>query len=293
MNTHATRFAVLLATLTLASACTESYNLSLSWESSSVPTTTLSIDNIDGSVRLSRGAVGSPVRGTVKVRASGFDKESQAKDAAERVQILESVEGGALNLDVAIPIEHRNKTFSVSLDLVVPPGVEVTVVTDNGAVSINGLPVGEVDTTNGSVDLQFTSALEGKDTEVRTNNAAITVDSHDGALDAATSNGDLRLFSVNGSTRGTTTLGFVEARIFPEVGGDIFLATTNNGVSLALSPSFGAQLIATTTEPGSVSVSGLPFTPRGSFAGQAEGVLGDGRGRVDVRTTAGDIFIGR
>lgn len=284
------RLAVLLATLTLASACTESYDLTSSWTSATVPANALSIDNINGSVRLTRGAAGTFVTGIVKVHASGFDKESQAKDAAQRVTLLERVEGGTLNIDVAIPSEHRNKTFAVTLDLTVPEGVEVDVVTDNGRVAVNGLPVDTIDTTNGEVDLQFTSARAGKTTRVKTNNGFVTVDSHDGPLDASTSNADLRLFSINGSTRGTTTNGFIEARIFPELGGDIFLATTNSGVSLAISRSFGAQLIAVTTAPGTVNVdASLPFSPRGP----GEGVIGDGRGRIDVRSTVGDIFIGR
>lgn len=285
----------LLFVLSLAglAACTESYDLSLSWKSDAVPVGALSIDNIDGSVRLSRGAPGTQVTGIVKIRAAGFDKKEQARAAAEAVRILEAQTAAGMTLDVAIPAEHRNKTFSVTLDLSVPEGVEVSVTTDNGRLSINGLPVGELDTTNADIDLQFTKALAGKTSRLKTNNGLVTVDSHDGAIDASTSNADIRLFSINGSTRGTTTNGFIEARVFPEVGGDVFLATTNNGIALSLSPSFGAQLLAVTTEPGRITIADLPFSPRGSFPGQAEGVLGDGRGRVDVRTTAGDIFIGR
>ena len=251
---YAARCVILCSTLVLASACTESYNLSASWQSSGIPTTALSIDNIDGNVRLSRGAAGAPVSGTLRIRASGFDKESQAKDAAQRVQVLERIENGVMQLDVAIPAEHRNKTFNVSLDLSVPPGVEVSVMTDNGRVSVNGLPVDEIDTTYGEIDLQFTTAIAGRTSVVKTNNGAVTVDSHDGPLDASTSNGNMRLFSVNGSTRGTTTNGYIEARIFPEDRGNIFLATSNGDVTLAIAPGFGAQVVAVTTSPTKVAV---------------------------------------
>jgi hypothetical protein len=39
--------------------------------------------------------------------------------------------------------------------------------------------------------------------------------------------------------------------------------------------------------------SDLNFRPTGSAPNQAEGVLGNGAGRVDVRTISGDIFIHR
>ena len=288
------RVTLVMALMLVISACTESYDLSLTYTSEGVPRGVLSIDNIDGSVRLQRGAVGSRVQGTLRIRASGFDKEAQAKQAAEGVRILETVSAGALSLAVAIPAEHRNKTFSVTLDLTVPEGTEVSVTTDNGRISVNGLPVGVLDTTSGDVDLQFTSAVGTTTSTIKTNDGLVTVDSHDGPLDASTSNADLRLFSINGSTRATTTNGFIEARIFPPEGGDIFLATTNNGIDLSLSSSFGAQLLAVTTEPGAIGIAAnLRFTPRRTFPGQLEGVIGDGRGRIDVRTTVGDVFIGR
>jgi len=289
-----TQRATLVAFLLLVSACTESYDLSLTYASEAVPPGALNIDNIDGSVRLQRGAAGTRVQGTLRIRASGFDKEAQAKVAAEGVRILETVTAGEMSLAVAIPAEHRNKTFSVTLDLTVPEGTEVSVTTDNGRISINGLPVGVLDTTSGDVDLQFTSAIRRTTSTIKTNDGLVTVDSHDGPLDASTSNADLRLFSINGSTRATTVNGFIEARIFPPEGGDIFLATTNNGIDLSLSSSFGAQLLAVTTAPGAIGIAGdLRFTPRSTFPGQLEGVIGDGRGRIDVRTTVGDIFIGR
>lgn len=277
----------------MVSACTESFDLTLSYETEGIPPGVLGIDNVEGSVRLQRGPANSKVRGTVRIHAAGFKKKEEARAAAEAVRIIERVEAGEMSLAVAIPAEHRNKTFAVTMDLTVPQDTEVSVTTDNGRVSINGLPVGTLDTTNGDIDLQFTSALQGRVSTLKTNDGLVTVDSHDGALDASTSNADLRLFSINGSTRATTTNGFVQARIFPPTSGDVFLATTNNGIDLSLSPSFGAQLLAVTTEPGRITVANLNFTPRRSFPGQLEGVIGDGRGRVDVRTTVGDIFIGR
>ena len=64
-------------------------------------------------------------------------------------------------------------------------------------------------------------------------------------------------------------------------------------VDLGLPREFGARLLAVTSHPGVIAVTDLPFTPTGSFPDQAEGILGNGAGRVDLRTSGADIFVHR
>jgi hypothetical protein len=274
-------------------ACTESFDLTLSYRPRAVPQRALTIDNIQGGVRLTRAAPGAPIAGTVKIHAAGFKEKSDAKLAAEAVTIAESLEGGELVLTVQIPAQHRDKTFAVTFDLAVPDDLIVAAFTDNGRVSVNGLIVGEIDTTRGEIDLAFTASPPNATTLLRTNDGRVIADAHQGPLDVATSNAPVELFSVAGSTRVTTTQGPIIARILPPRGGEVFLATTNAPIDLALPRDFGARLLAVTSNPGAVFVSDLNFRPTGSFPNQAEGILGDGAGRVDVRTIAAGIAIHR
>ncbi len=284
-----------LSILALAAlgACTESFDLTLSYQTRATPERALTIDNVQGGVRLVRGAPGTPIAGTVKIHAAGFDEKSDARLAAQEVEIAESLQGDELVLVVQIPAQHRNKTFAVTFDLSVPDNLVTSVVTDNGRVSVNGLMVAEIDTTNAEIDLAFTAAPPGATTLIRTNDGRVVAESHEGPLDVATSNAPVELFSIAGNTRVSTTQGAIVARILPPRAGEVFLATTNAPIDLGLPRDFGARLLAVTSNPGAVFIEDLIFTPTGSFPNQAEGILGDGAGRVDVRTIAADISLHR
>jgi len=293
LTMNALRAAMLVGIVALT-ACTESFDLTLNYQTKSTPTEALVIDNAAGSVRLRRTGAGGAISGTVKIHASGFDKASQARAAAEQVEIGERINGGELVLTVEIPQAQRNKFFVVTFDLWVPDNLIVSSITDTGRVSINGLTVAEVDTTLGEVALAFTSSPAGKATVVRTSDGLVTLDSHEGDVDIATTNAPLELFSVAGNVRASTTQGDITARLVPPPGGEVFLSTTNAPIDLSVPREFGARLLAVTSAPGAVFISSdLIFRPSNSFPDQAEGTLGNGAGRVDVRTTGADIAIHR
>ena len=187
-----------------------------------------------------------------------------------------------------------NKVFAVNIDLEVPEGLVVSAFTDAGRVNIEGLLVHEIDTARGDVDLAFTGSLIDEEASIRTSDGRVTIDSHDGDLDILTTNAPLDLFSVAGNVRATTTQGPITARVLPPNRGEVILATTNAPIDLSVPRDFGAELIAVTSAPGAVFISGdLIFTPRRSFPDQAEGTLGNGAGRVDLRTIGADIAVHR
>lgn len=276
------------------SACTESFDLTRQFTAQATPTDTLVIDNLVGNVRLRRTDAGGAISGTLRITASGFDKAAQARDAAEQVTVVERLNGGELVLSTALPAGQRNKTFIVSYDLFVPDNLIVTAMTDQGNVMIDGLLVDEIDTTSGSVELRFTAARLDKQTSIRTSDGSVIVNSHEGDLDILTTNAPLELYSVAGSVRASTTQGPITARLIPPARGNVIFATTNAPIDLAVPRDFGAELIAITSAPGAVFISGdLVFRPRQSYPDQAEGTLGNGAGRVDVRTTGADISVHR
>lgn len=291
MLTHPSSPRVLVALVLLAgtalSACTESATHTFGFTSSVVPTNTLMVDNLEGTIRLTAGPAGSAVEGNVRVLASGFEEAADARLAAQRVELVEVGQAGDLVLELRIPADLSRFSFSAAIDLRVPEDVIVSATTDNGRVTIDRLEVDTVDTTEGQVDLTFTTG----NSVVRTSNAAVVVEGHDGNIDARTVNAPVELLSIIGNARALTTNGFINARVTPPEGGDVFLATTNAPVELVIPRNFGARLLATTTGEGLVAVQNLNFRPSASFPSQAEGTIGDGRGVIDVRTTIGDIFV--
>ena len=286
--------AMLVMSFAMLAACTESFDLTRQFTAKEMPSDALIIDNLAGSVRLRKVNTGGPISGTVKIHAAGFDKSSQARAAAEQVSLVERIEGGQLVVSVVVPAAHRNKTFAVSIDLDVPADLVVSAFTDAGRVSIEGLLVDEIDTTLGDVDLRFTASLLDEEASIRTNDGRVSVDSHEGDLDILTTNAPLELFSIAGNVRASTTQFPITARVLPPERGEVILATTNAPIDVSVPRDFGAQLIAVTSAPGAVFISGdLIFTPRRSFPDQAEGTLGNGAGRVDLRTVGADISIHR
>ncbi len=285
--------ALLVLSFGMLAACTESFDLTRQFSAKDLPSDALVIDNVAGNVRLRKGSAGA-ISGTVRIHAAGFDKSSQARAAAEQVAFVERIEGGELVVSVVLPEAHRNKVFAVNIDLEVPEGLVVSAFTDAGRVNIEGLLVHEIDTARGDVDLAFTGSLIDEEASIRTSDGRVTIDSHDGDLDILTTNAPLDLFSVAGNVRATTTQGPITARVLPPNRGEVILATTNAPIDLSVPRDFGAELIAVTSAPGAVFISGdLIFTPRRSFPDQAEGTLGNGAGRVDLRTIGADIAVHR
>ncbi|HET6233219.1 MAG TPA: DUF4097 family beta strand repeat-containing protein [Longimicrobiaceae bacterium] len=72
---------------------------------------------------------------------------------------------------------------------------------------------------------------------------------------------------------------------------DVRIATGSGGVTLGVPADFGAEL-SVVTGSGGVSV-GFPVTARRSSRHQLEGTIGDGRGRVEIRTGSGGVQLVR
>jgi hypothetical protein len=69
------------------------------------------------------------------------------------------------------------------------------------------------------------------------------------------------------------------------------IATGSGGVTLGVPADFGAEM-SVVTGSGGVSV-GFPVTARRSSRHQFEGRIGDGRGRVEIRTGSGGVQLVR
>ncbi|TNF26944.1 MAG: hypothetical protein EP329_20365 [Deltaproteobacteria bacterium] len=268
--------------------CTHSAQESFSFESAVSPKGTLTVTSLNGTVVLVRDPSATKVHGTITVRTSGYDSSGAARDAARATAVVETGDAQSLALDVGLPPGARRSYFSVDFDLRVPDGVLVNVATNDGGILIDGLPVGSLDTIDGQVELRNTYG----DCVLRTNNAPIVITTHDGPVDARTTNAPIDMVDVASDLiRATTSNQYVALQALPDFAGEIYLATTNAGIDLQIPYEFGAELFATTTAPGNIYVEDLAFLVDYDVPGQLEGVLYDGAGIVDVRTTAADIVL--
>jgi hypothetical protein len=273
----------------LAGACTHSARDRFVFESVAEPTGKLFIKTFDGAVNVEVDPAARRVHGVVEVVAAGFDDSGRARQAASEVRLVESGPPQDLSLIVDLPpTSRRSERFAVSLNLSVPVGVTVSVVTDNAPIRVVALPVLTLETTAGSVELVDTEGL----VRIRTDNGHIAVDGHTGEIDAVTLNAPVDLYGVVGNVDVATANGPVTARVLPPRGGEVRLATTNGLIDVAVPFDFGAQLFATTSAA-PITIDGLDFYPTYEGPDQLQGELFDGFGRMDLRTTNGPISLHR
>lgn len=273
-----------------AQACTESATATFVFTSEATPTGIVSFNNISGSVHLTRGPAGGSITGTVRVTASGFDSKGQARAAADDVRLVENGTPAELVIDVTVPREARGKVFDVDLELQVPDDVRVEVATDNGSIRVENLAVTVLDTTNGPIDMRFTS---GNALAV-TNNGTVVVEGHQGDLDVRTTNAPIDLISIQGNLAASTVNARIDARVTPNPSnGDVRLATTGGPIQVTIPRATNGRLTGTTTAPGLVFIEQTLDYARDTFGpGFESGFLGSGQGvLIDARTTVSDIVI--
>ncbi len=291
MATQTRRLAALTA-LTLAGAlgatgCTHSASDSFTFESDASPTGRVFIETFGGAVHLEAQEGATKISGVVQVTARGYSEKVDAANAARQVTLVESGSATDLKITAGVPPTSGSRHVDVDLNLTVPPGVEVSVLTDNAPIRVVKLPVGELTTNQGSVELTHTSG----DVKVRTDNGFVSVDGHEGDLDIRTTGDSVELYSILGSVTARTMSGAITARVSPPRGGEVILATTDGQIDCKVPYDFGAQVAATTTGDGAVLIEGLDWRPTYSGPDAYEGVLYDGAGTVDLRTTNGDILL--
>jgi len=281
-------FLAVLGAATLIGGCTYSAQETFTFDTAVAPNGMLTLNSLNGTVALTRDPTATTIHGTYTVYITGEDSKALARDAARATTILKSGSLESVVLDVGVPAGVRARYFGIDFNLRVPDNVLVNVATNDGGVYVDGLPVGSVETFNGQVELRATYG----DTVLRTNDAPIVVTTHDGPLDARTTNAPIDMADVASDlVRATTSNQYIALQVLPDYAGEIYLATTNAGIDLAVPFDFGAELFGTTTAPGNIYVENLDFYVDYDVPGQLEGVLYDGAGLIDVRTTLGDVVI--
>jgi len=134
---------------------------------------------------------------------------------------------------------------------------------------------------------------DGVKSYARSTNGGISVDGVTAEVDASTTNGDVRVRTSSGLVNATTTNGSITAAL-GSVGGDapMRFTTTNGTVTVYAPPALSADLEMSTTN-GGVSMD-FPVTVSGTMSGrQIRGTLGGGGRSIIIRSTNGDVALRR
>jgi hypothetical protein len=198
---------------------------------------------------------------TIEVVAEKTSKAASveaAKQALERVEIVESVSGGNIRIETRTPrgsgvFGHANTQVRYTVKL--PAGADVKLTTVNGGIELTGLT---------------------------------------GRLELEATNGGIKATGVSGQVDATTTNGGVEVELASVPANGIKLGCTNGGITLRLPNDAKASISARITN-GGIDTGGLQLDTIGeSSRRRLEGRLNGGGPRLELEGTNGGIrLIGR
>lgn len=185
----------------------------------------------------------------------------------------------------------RNHQGQVDFTLQVPAGVRVRAGSGNGDVRIAGGGAEVVASTgNGRVH------VSGSTGEVRANtgNGEVTVENAAGPVEVSTGSGDIRVVTSTGPVSANSGNGDIDVSIgkldrMP----DMSFSTGNGRVRLLLPSGLGAEVSASTGN-GDVTTD-FPIRLRSGRVNPSSlrGTIGDGGGRLSIRSGNGDVEIRR
>ncbi len=166
----------------------------------------------------------------------------------ERVEGVE-VAGPTGDGDLSVALEGTTRV-SAGFDVQVPAGTAV----------------GELETSNGDVEVRDVAGVES----------------------ASSENGDVTVRSAGPVSTAETDNGEVAVDLPAPLPGDVTVASDNGDVDASLSPDADAELVAR-TDNGDASIDGLELSDLRSDDGTVRGVLGDGTHEVVAESDNGDV----
>ena len=177
--------------------------------------------------------------------------ESQADAQSMAKEILVTAQNGRVRAD-GPDRNGRHESWSVSYEVWAPRRTELTLVAQNGGISVEGV--------SSKMDLQ-------------------------------TVNGGLSLLDVDGDVRGSTVNGGVTAELHGDrwTGSGLDLTTSNGGVRLIIPTNYSARL-ETGTVNGGMNID-FPVTLQGSVGRRFSTQLGAGGATIRAETTNGGVSI--
>lgn len=290
------------------------------------PSSSFSAETRDGSITV-EGAETSKcnVLATIVTHARTPER---AEELAGQIDVKLEPSGAGLKIVIEKPPVIRNAGYSVSLEATVPAQTSLALVTSDGAVHIANI-TGTINARTSDARIQVQDATG--DAKFKTSDGTITCarlsaptldcytsDGHirlsdvtAGSCTARTSDGSITLEGVRGDSMNLRTSdGTIRCRnvapaemecrtsdgpIHVEYAADapnalsLSAITSDGNITLAVPPGLSAVIEATSND-GSIHTN-LPITIQGKVGKSLTGTIGDGKGKVYLKTHDGSITI--
>lgn len=254
--------------------------------------------------------------------------QEAAEELAQQIDVKLVPADGGLKVVIDKPPVIRNASYAVSLDVDLPGRTSLALETSDGAVHIADV-TGTIDAKtsdggieaeglNGDVKLRTSdggitcSRIDAKTLNLHTSDGSIKltqatlgtgqVETSDGgitlgevrgdSLELRTSDGSIRCREiVAGRVTCHTSDGNIEVEFSPDTPKALHLtATTSNGSITFTAPPGLSAAIEANTDDGSIHTS-LPITVQGKVGKSLRGTVGEGEGKVYLKTNDGSITI--
>ncbi len=248
---------------------------------------TLRVNTLSGSITV-RGAETSRCEVHAKIRV-GAKSEDQAREIAAQISVRLVETDRGIDIEVERP-KLRNVSISISYEITVPHATSVVCHASSGAVRLHDLE-GRFDASasSGSVHAEDLSGAEAKlhssSGGVRLTRARVD------ACDLHTSSGSVRAQQITcpaikaRASSGSVTV-VCTADTPPNLVADC--SSSSGSVTLTVPPNYSGRVNMSTSR-GSAS-SDLPITIQGKISKKRlVGTIGEGSGRVTLKTSSGSV----
>lgn len=255
------------------------------WSGRLTSATTLEIRNLNGAITVRRTE-----GDRAEVRA---EKHSRSRDAAD-IRFDISERDGVVRIcsvfDRSSACDDRRTgntgSMSVSYSVSLPANISVTLVTGNGAISLDrGGAVVEARTGNGNVEIGETTGR----VSIASGNGDLGVRRAGGPVSAHTGNGQIDVVTATGPVSARTGNGAIDVRMDAISGSDDMSFTSGSGtISVTLPSSFNGEFEATTGNGALRSDFPIQMTGR-LDSRRVRGRIGQGGPTITMRTGNGRL----
>ncbi len=223
---------------------------------------------VNGSVEI----VGVSNLAKAEIRGEMRVESDSRSDAEEHLGLLD-VEVDSLDSSLIVrtmqPTRSDGRNYIVHYHLRVPANWRAAVDQSNGEIRLIGL---------------MSAAT------VRADNGEVFAESLEDSLLAGVVNGSLVLKNIYGSVSAEMVNGSISGDVSLPPDGECVLKMTNGPIMLRIPVSTSARFSAGTVN-GTVQVHGLTFYDLQSSRKSVQGTLGQGRGRIELKSVNGDIVV--
>jgi len=225
--------------------------------------------------------------GIAKIQARARTKEIAQRLADETKVSFEDVENKVV-VKIEKPVVGEYESVSVSLDIAGPKAMSVVFESKNGDIVVKQIDKNmTAKTKNGDINgccIGLYVIAESKNGDIKLNQVGKDIT-------AQTKNGDIRVQDIGGNSNLVTKNGDINLFYKPEATevSNISVVSKNGSIELR-APRWNSVQVQLVSENGDID-SQFPVQFRGKLRGSGEWLIGDGKNKLNISTTNGDIKI--